>query len=220
MSLDADLSVQLDRFALELALRVEDGEVVALVGANGAGKTTALCAIAGLVALARGRVSLGGVVLDDPEAEIWIPPEAREIGFVFQDGRLFPHQTALENVAFGLRARGIARPVARAQAQEWLERVGLGALAGARASTLSGGEARKVALARALAIEPRAILLDEPFASLDESAGVDVRETLRVHLNAFRGPCLLVTHEPEDARMLADRTLRLVAGRSEKESSR
>jgi molybdate transport system ATP-binding protein len=218
MSLEADLSVQLDRFTLELALRVEKAEVVALVGANGAGKTTVLSAIAGLVPLERGRVSLGGVVLDDPAANVWVPPEAREIGFVFQDGRLFPHMTAFQNIAFGLRARGIERPDTRAA--EWLERMGLGELGHARASTLSGGEARKVALARALAMEPRALLLDEPFASLDEAAGADVRETLRVHLNEFYGPCLLVTHEPEDARMLADRTLRIAAGRSAKESSR
>jgi len=212
MSLEAALSVHLGRFALDVAFRVDDGELLALVGPNGAGKTTALFALAGLVPLDRGRVALGGAVLDDPDAGVFVPAEARAIGFVFQDGRLFPHLSALDNVAFGLRSRGVARVEARSRAREWLDRMGLGALARARASTLSGGEARKVALARALAISPRALLLDEPFASLDEDAGRDVRETLRSHLASFPGPCVLVTHEPEDTRMLGARTLRLVDG--------
>jgi len=219
MSLDAALSVHLGRFALDVAFRVDDGEVLALVGPNGAGKTTALGALAGLVALERGRIALGGVVLDDPDAGVFVPPEARGIGFVFQDGRLFPHLSALENVAFGLRAQGLPRRAARARARDWLERMGIGALVHARASTLSGGEARKVALARALAISPRALLLDEPFASLDEDAQRDVRETLRRHLAEFAGPCVLVTHDPEDTRMLAGRALRLVDGRCGQEDS-
>ena len=218
MSLEAALSVHLGRFALDVAFRVGDGELVALVGPNGAGKTTALCALAGLVPLERGRIALGGVVLDDPEAGVFVAPEARGIGFVFQDGRLFPHLSALENVAFGLRSRGVPRSESRARAREWLERMGLGALAHARASTLSGGEARKVALARALAIAPRALLLDEPFASLDEDAAIDVRETLRRHLEAFTGPCVLVTHDPDDTRMLGARTLRLVDGTCSEET--
>jgi molybdate transport system ATP-binding protein len=212
MSLEAEIGVHLGRFALEVAFRVGDGELVALVGPNGAGKSTALFAIAGLVPLERGRVALGGALLDDPAADVFVAPEARDIGFVFQDGRLFPHLSALENVAFGLRARGVPRGEARARARGWLERMGLEKLAHARAATLSGGEARKVALARALAIEPRALLLDEPFASLDERATLDVRETLRRHLTEFRGPCVLVTHDPDDTRMLGARTLRLHAG--------
>ncbi len=219
MSLAAELYVHLGRFVLDVSLRVGDGEVLALVGPNGAGKTTALFAVAGLVPLERGRVALGSTVLEDCGASIWLPPEARAIGFVFQDARLFPHQTVLENVAFGLRAQRRPRAEARARARDWLERVGIGALASARASTLSGGEARKVALARALAISPRALLLDEPFASLDEDASADVRETLRAHLADFAGPCVLVTHEPEDARILGDRVLRLEAGRSAREGS-
>lgn len=219
MSLAAELYVHLGRFVLDVSLRVEDGEVLALVGPNGAGKTTALFGIAGLVPLERGRIALGATVLEDCSAGIWLPPAAREIGFVFQDARLFPHQSVLENVAFGLRAQRCPRAKARARASEWLERVGIGDLANARASTLSGGEARKVALARALAVSPRALLLDEPFASLDEAASRDVRETLRAHLADFAGPCVLVTHDPEDARILADRVLRLEAGRTSGESS-
>jgi molybdate transport system ATP-binding protein len=214
MSLDAALAVHLGRFTLDVAFRVADGELLALVGPNGAGKTTALFALAGLVPLERGRIELGGVVLDDPKGGVFVAPEARDIGVVFQDGRLFPHLSALDNVAFGLRARGVGRSARRKRASDWLERVGVGALAHARASTLSGGEARKVALARALAIEPRALLLDEPFASLDEDAAIDVRETLRRHLAEFQGPCVLVTHDPADTRMLARRTLRLVDGTS------
>lgn len=218
MSLEAELAVNLGRFSLDVSFEIADGEVLALVGPNGAGKTTALNAIAGLAPLERGRISLGGVVLEDPAARVRLAPEARGIGFVFQDGRLFPHLSALENVAFGLRARGVGRAKARRHALDWLERMGLASLAGARASTLSGGEARKVALARALAISPRALLLDEPLASLDEDARIDVRTTLRSHLADFPGPCALVTHEPEDARMLCTRELLLIAGRSSEET--
>jgi len=218
MSLEAALSVHLGRFALDVAFRVDDGEVLALVGPNGAGKTTALFALAGLTPLERGRIALGGAVLDDPAAAVFVAPEARDIGFVFQEGRLFPHLSALENVAFGLRSRGTPRAESRSRARDWLERVGLDSLAHARASTLSGGEARKVALARALAIAPRALLLDEPFASLDEDASIDVRETLRRHLAEFRGPCVLVTHDPADTRMLGARTLRLVDGSRREET--
>jgi molybdate transport system ATP-binding protein len=218
MSLEAALSVHLGRFALDVAFRVDDGEVLALVGANGAGKSTALFALAGLVPLERGRIELGGVKLDDPDARVFVAPEARDIGFVFQDGRLFPHLSALENVAFGLRSRGVSRAESRTRARAWLERMGLGALEHARAATLSGGESRKIALARALAIAPRALLLDEPFASLDEDAAIDVREALRGHLAEFRGPCVLVTHDPADTRMLASRTLRLVDGACSEET--
>jgi molybdate transport system ATP-binding protein len=217
MSLEAELAVHLGRFSLDVAFEIADGEVLAVVGANGAGKTTVLYAIAGLVPLERGRVSLDGALLEDVAAGVHVPPEARGIGFVFQDGRLFPHLSALDNVAFGLRARRVSRSRARAHALDWLERVGLAALADAPAATLSGGEARKVALARALASSPRARLLAEPLASLDEDARIDVRDTLRRHLADFAGPCALVTHEPEDARMLCTRELLLIAGRRSEE---
>ncbi|MFS8483056.1 MAG: ABC transporter ATP-binding protein [Acidimicrobiia bacterium] len=209
----AEVDVRLPDLHLQLDLRVDDGEVVALLGPNGAGKTTALRAIAGLRPLDAGRIELDGRVLDEPAAGTFVPPEQRSVGVVFQDHLLFPHLTALENVAFGLRARGVRRREARAAAQAWLDRMGLADVAGARPRTLSGGEAQRVALARALAVEPRLLLLDEPLAALDAGTRVRVRADLRRHLAAFPGGRLLVTHDPLDAIVLADRLVILERGR-------
>jgi molybdate transport system ATP-binding protein len=126
---------------------------------------------------------------------------------------LFPHLTALDNVAFGLRCHGRSQREARQRAQEWLERVGLGDRATARPAALSGGQAQRVALARALAIEPRVLLLDEPLSALDVSTRADVRRTLRRHLEAFQGIRLLVTHDPLEAMALADHLVVLERGR-------
>src|SRR5262249_35031451 len=126
---------------------------------------------------------------------------------------LFQNMTALDNVAFGLRARGVRKPDARAQAAAWLARVGLADHADHRPRALSGGQAQRVALARALAIEPRLLLLDEPLSALDAGTRGDVRRDLRRHLATFEGPRLLVTHDPVDAYTLADRVVVLEGGR-------
>ncbi|HLT69243.1 MAG TPA: ABC transporter ATP-binding protein [Acidimicrobiales bacterium] len=211
--LRAEVDVRLPDLHLRLDLRVDDGEVVALLGPNGAGKTTTLRAIAGLRPLDGGRVELDGRVLDEPASRTFVPPEQRPVGVVFQDHLLFPHLSALDNVAFGLRARGLRRRAARAAAHAWLERMGLAGVAGARPRTLSGGEAQRVALARALAVEPRLLLLDEPLAALDAGTRVRVRSDLRRHLADFPGGRLLVTHDPLDAIVLADRLVILEGGR-------
>ena len=203
--LDATIDVRFDDLHLRVDLRVEDGEVVALLGPNGAGKTTALRAIAGLRPLDAGSITVDGQVLDDPSTDTFVPTWERPIGFVFQDYLLFPRLTALDNVAFGLRARGHGRSDARARAEQWLDRVGLADHATAKPRTLSGGQAQRVALARALATEPRLLLLDEPLAALDASTRVRVRAELRRHLATFPGARLLVTHDPVDAIVLADR---------------
>ena len=134
-----------------------------------------------------------------------MPTEQRPVGFVFQDYLLFPHLSALENVAFGLRARGLDRAEARRRATDWLDRVGLAGHAGARPRALSGGQAQRVALARALAAEPRLLLLDEPLAALDASTRIEVRRELRRQLDGFDGVRLLVTHDPLEAIALAER---------------
>ncbi len=203
--LRAAIDVRYDDLHLAVDLHVDDGEVVALLGPNGAGKTTALRAIAGLRPLDAGRIEIDGAVLDDPATDTFVPTSQRPIGFVFQDYLLFPRLTALDNVAFGLRARGQHRSDARSRAQRWLERVGLADHADAKPRTLSGGQAQRVALARALATEPRLLLLDEPLAALDASTRVHVRTELRRHLATFPGARLLVTHDPLDAIVLADR---------------
>jgi molybdate transport system ATP-binding protein len=207
MTLVADIHRSLPGFELDAELSVEPGEVLALLGPNGAGKSTALRVLAGLIPLDAGRIELDGQVLDDPVGDVLVPPERRSVGVVFQDYLLFPHLTALENVAFGLRARGIPRAQARETARGWLDRVGLTSHARLRPAALSGGQAQRVALARALATGPRVLLLDEPLAALDVGTRGEVRRDLRRHLAGFDGMCIVVTHDPVDAHALADRVV-------------
>jgi molybdate transport system ATP-binding protein len=213
MSLQARVELTLGRLRLDVELAVASGELVVLLGPNGAGKTTLLRALAGLVALDHGRVVLDGQVLDDPAAGAHLATERRPIGFVFQDYLLFPHLSALENVAFGLRARGVPRAEARRRAAAWLDRVGLAGHAGSRPGALSGGQAQRVALARAMVSDPRLLLLDEPLAALDAATRAEVRRDLRRHLASFDGTRLLVTHDPLEAVALADRLVVLEGGR-------
>jgi molybdopterin-binding protein len=187
-------------------LSVPAGHTVAVVGPNGAGKTTLLRALAGLPGRAFAQVELAG---RDVTAE---PPHRRSIGYVPQDGALFPHLSAVRNVAYGMRAQGTGRRAAETWARDWLDRLGVGELAERRPAALSGGQAQRVALARALAVRPRLLLLDEPLSALDATTRADVRHALREHLGAFDGVCLVVTHDPVDAIALADRMLVLDAG--------
>ncbi|MEV4256839.1 ABC transporter ATP-binding protein [Spirillospora sp. NPDC049652] len=205
--LDARLVVRRPGFDLDLALAAAPGEVVALLGPNGAGKSTALRALAGLAPLAGGHVRVDGRDLTA------LPPDRRGVGMVFQDYLLFPHMSALENVAFGPRAQGAGRREARRRAAEWLERVGLAEQASARPRALSGGQAQRVALARALAVRPGLLLLDEPLSALDAHTRLEVRAALRRHLAGFGGAAVLVTHDPLDALTLADRLVVVEGGR-------
>ncbi|MFD7135630.1 ATP-binding cassette domain-containing protein [Streptomyces sp. NPDC059894] len=197
--LDAHLVVDRGPFRLDVALTAAPGDVVALLGPNGAGKTTALRALAGLAPLSGGHLRLDGRALERT------PPESRPVGVVFQDYLLFPHLTALDNVAFGPRCHGASRARARAEAAEWLDRMGLAGHAGVKPRRLSGGQAQRVALARALATRPRLLLLDEPLAALDARTRLEVRAQLRRHLDEFEAVAVLVTHDPLDAMVLADR---------------
>jgi molybdate transport system ATP-binding protein len=214
MSLEAKLALDLGALHLVVELAVAPGEVLALVGPNGAGKTTTLRALAGSLRIADGRIALDGEVWDEPASGAFVPPAERRAGMVFQDRLLFPHLSALDNVAFGLEARGRTRSAARASAQGWLERVGAAPLADSRPGQLSGGQAQRVALARALATEPRLLLLDEPLAALDVDARLELRSELARHLADFPGPTVLVTHDIEDSARLADRVVHLAAGRN------
>ncbi|MEO6796674.1 MAG: ABC transporter ATP-binding protein [Candidatus Dormibacter sp.] len=213
MSLDARVRLGLGTFQLDVDFSVGVAQTVALLGPNGAGKTTLLRALAGLVPLDEGRVALDGVALEDTAASIRMSPEHRPIGMVFQEYLLFPHLTALENVAFGLRCRGRPRTQAEREAHGWLGRVGLADCAAKKPGALSGGQAQRVALVRALATSPRLLLLDEPLSALDASARADVRRDLRRHLDSFEGVRLLVTHDPVEALAMADRLIVLEQGR-------
>ena len=205
MSLLARVNVTLPLFRLDVTLQVDPASVVALMGPNGAGKTTLLRALAGLIPLEAGRVSLGGRVLADTERRTQVPTCDRRVAMVFQDHRLFPHLTALDNVAFGLRAAGAKRATARALAAGHLAALGLSAEVGARPHELSGGQSQRVALARALATSPEALLLDEPLSALDVVTRSSVRAALSGRLAGFPGPVLLVTHDLAEAVALADR---------------
>jgi len=202
--LSADLRVDLDRLRLRLELKVRPGGVLALLGPNGAGKSTALRCLAGLRALDDGAISLAGRCLDDPARDVLVPAQARGVGMVFQDYLLFPHLSAVDNVAFGLRVAGRNRRQARATAHDWLGRMGLRECADERPGALSGGQAQRVALARALAPEPGLLLLDEPLAALDAATRMQVRSDLRQHLSDYAGCTVLVSHDPLDAMVLAD----------------
>jgi molybdate transport system ATP-binding protein len=191
--------------AVDVELAVADGEVLAVLGPNGAGKSTLLRVLAGLL-----RPDGGRVVVDE---QVWdgdgrhLPAHRRSIGMVFQDHLLFPHLSVTDNVAFGLRTRGAHRSAARTCAEDWLERVGLAGLGPRRPGELSGGQAQRAALARALAGDPRVLLLDEPLSSLDARTRLTVRAELRRHLADYAGSAVLVTHDPVDAMALADRVL-------------
>ena len=212
MTLDARVVRTLGSFRLDVDLTAKSGETVAILGPNGSGKSTLFRCLAGLLPIDEGTIELDGESLDDPTTDTFVVPEQRPVAVVFQDYLLFPNLSALENVAFGLRARNVPKSEARARAAAWLERVGLADHAHHRPRALSGGQAQRVALARALATEPRLLLLDEPLAALDAGARGDVRRDVRRHLATFDGVRLLVTHDPVDAYALADRVIILEHG--------
>lgn len=191
---------------VRVELDAEPGAVVAVIGPNGAGKSSFVRALAGLVP-ADGTALLGGVDL------LTLSARDREVGLVFQGQLLFPHLSALDNVAFGPRSRGRSRRDADLQAQELLDLFGIGHLSHRRPRELSGGQAQRVAIARALATEPRLLLLDEPFAGLDVTVAMALRIELAQHLASFGGVTILVTHEAIDALTLADQVLVLDEGR-------
>ena len=212
MSVTADFRIRRGDFDLDVHLAIARGEVLALLGPNGAGKSTTLRALAGLDRIDAGSIDIAGSCVDDGGRR-FVPPRRRPIGVVFQDYALFPHLSVAENVAFGPRARGDSRQVARQAAAGVLERLDLIDLADRRPSELSGGQGQRVALARALACQPTLLLLDEPLAALDAQSRDAVRLELRRRLDGFAGATLLITHEPLDAMILADRVLVLQEGR-------
>ena len=203
--LDAHVVVRRPGHTVDIPLRADPGDIIAVIGPNGAGKSTLVRALAGIVPLSAGHVRLGRHTWEEPGSRL--ETRARRVGMVFQDGLLFPHLTALANAAFGPRSRGVARHEAARQAQQWLDRLGVGDLAGRRPAQLSGGQAQRVAIARALAGEPRLLLLDEPLSALDVGVAMTLRTELGHHLEQFPGITVLVTHDAIDAMTLANRVL-------------
>ena len=189
---------------------------LALFGPSGAGKTQVLKMLAGIVRPEQGHVRIAGLTLFDHQAGIDLAPQHRRLGFVFQDYALFPHLTVLQNIGFALRTgwrnpphRGHTAP----EAQRWIEAFHLQAVAHHYPHQISGGQRQRVALARALVHEPAALLLDEPFAALDKALRQRLRAELHELQASLRIPTLLITHDDDDLRVLADDVVHLQAGR-------
>lgn len=206
---DVSYSFGQNRVLDHVSLTVDPGEIVCLLGASGSGKSTLLRIIAGLLPLQEGSVRISGLAPAVPGHEP--PPEVRNCGLVFQDHVLFPHLTVVDNVAFGLR--GFASQARTSRALDQLREVGLADHANRFPDTLSGGEQQRVAIARALAPEPSVMLLDEAFANVDSALRRNLREDARLALRASGAPCIVVTHDPEEAMELADRIAVLQDGR-------
>jgi molybdate transport system ATP-binding protein len=207
MSLAAHITTTVGTVRIDAELTCGAGETVALLGPNGAGKSTLLAAIAGLRAIDDGYIRIESTSVDEPARAIFLPPEHRRVGVLFQDYLLFPHMTVRQNIAFGPKSLGIAPE------GEWIAALGLTDLLDHKPNELSGGQAQRVALARALATSPRLLLLDEPLAALDASTKQAVRAELRSFLQQFQHGTVIVTHDPVDALVLADRIVVLEDGR-------
>ncbi len=203
-----DVAWRRGAFALQAALRARPDEVTALLGPSGSGKSSLLRLAAGLARPDEGRIGLGEKLWLDRAAGVFVPPQRRGVGMVFQDYALFSHRSVAANVGFG-----VARRRRRVQVAVWLRRLGLAHLADRLPHQLSGGERQRVALARALAMEPQVLLLDEPFSAVDPRLRQALRELLAEVLAETGRPTLLVSHDLDDVRYLADTVGVMVAGR-------
>jgi molybdate transport system ATP-binding protein len=212
-ALAVSLRHRLERFELDVRFEVPVGLTV-LFGPSGAGKSLTLALVAGLRRADAGRVELSGRTLFDSERGVDLPTRQRRVGFVFQDALLLPHRSVLDNVALAVRDER-SRRSRRARAHALLEEVGAVELAPARPSTLSGGQRQRVALARALAGSPDLLLLDEPLSALDDPVRERLRRLVREVVESHRVPALFVTHDRDEAAVLADALVRLRAGRVE-----
>lgn len=190
-------TVAVGEFSRQFSLDVGN-EIVGVFGANGIGKTSLLRSIAGLCPLGEGELIVNGVIVDAPAMHLFVQPELRNIGMVFQDHSLFPFMTALDNAAFPLTMRGMKRNVARKMAMEMLEQFGVTNVAQQLAPTLSGGQSQRVAIVRALVGSPQAVLLDEPLSAIDDESRESVRNQIREHLNRLGVSAIVVSHDRAD----------------------
>lgn len=206
MSLRVRGATRVGQFTLDIDITV-GAETVAIVGDNGVGKTTLLRVVAGLQPLVSGDVRLADVVLDSPSTDVFVEPRDRDVALLFQDALLFPHLNVVDNVAFGLRRRGVSASDSQTMALDGLGRFGVVDLAERAVDSLSGGQAQRVALARALVSTPRVILLDEPFSSLDRASRNEFRTMLAEQFAVLPVPRLIVTHDDLDIAALCSREI-------------
>ena len=218
--LELRLASRLGAFELEAELRLPDRAVMVLVGESGSGKSTLLRCLAGLQRPERGRIAVDGEVWFDADAAVWRAAHERSVGVVTQDVALFPHLSAAENVAFGLRARGVGAAERRQRVAAALERLGIAALATRRPHQLSGGQQQRVAIARAIVVEPRLLLLDEPLSALDAASRRAIRAELWRLLAELSCTTVYVTHSPAEALSFGERITVLEAGRVSQTGSR
>ena len=197
-------TVAVGEFSRHFSLDV-GSEIVGVFGANGIGKTSLLRTIAGLCTLSEGELSVNGVIADAPAKHLFVQPELRNIGMVFQDHSLFPFMTALDNASFPLLMRGMKRSAARKMANEMMEQFGVAHVAEQLAPTLSGGQSQRVAIVRALAGAPQAVLLDEPLSAIDEESREGVRNLIREHLGRLGVSAIVVSHDRADLDHLCTR---------------
>lgn len=210
--LEADLHKQLRDFPLNVNFKVNPGEILILMGENGSGKSTVLNSISGLLTPDTGSISLKGTFLFNSEHAIDMPVENRNIGYVLQNPAVFPHLTVRENIAYGLKVRYTPKDLLDSRVNHWLRVMEIEGLARVKAGNLSGGQKQKVALARALAIEPGLLMLDEPFTALDTESRQYVQEAVRTSVSELQIPCLVVTHRATDALGMGDRVYILHRG--------
>ncbi|HCO38566.1 MAG: ABC transporter ATP-binding protein [Aquificota bacterium] len=194
-------------FWLDVELELRDGEFLVLFGPSGSGKTTLLRCVAGLERPEEGYIEVNGEVWFDSKRGINLPPQKRHVGFVFQDYALFPNMSLLENVMYGMKRKD------KEKALELLRKVRLEGLKDKRPNQISGGQKQRVALIRALAREPKVLLLDEPLSALDEELRAELQEELKSFQRSYNIPTLMVTHHKEEALRLADRIVRIKEGR-------
>ncbi len=213
MTLSVSVKKRLRDFVLEVELDLGGTEILALIGENGCGKTTVLNLVSGLMKPENGRISLDGTVLFDSGTGIDVPPEKRNIGYLFQNYALFPHMSVYDNVAFGLRMRGRPPSEVDGNVKRLLESVELWGLRREKATKLSGGQKQRVALCRALAIEPAIFLLDEPLSALDAEAQAAMRHDLKPFIKNAGVPAIIVTHSVKEAAEIADRVCVMEKGR-------
>ncbi|MCK9442074.1 MAG: ABC transporter ATP-binding protein [Methanothrix sp.] len=211
--LTIDIRKRLRDYDLEVKMDVARGEILMLVGDNGCGKTTLLNLVAGLQNPDTGRIALDGRVLYDSALKTNIPPESRNIGYVFQSYALFPHMSVYDNVAFGLCTRGLSKSDIRPMVKDHLEAAGLWEIREAKAVDVSGGQKQRIALARALIISPVLLLLDEPLSALDVRRQANMRKELREMIHSCHVPCIIVTHDLRDVDCIGDRACLLEKGK-------